>query len=157
MDKEELNYQFILMRHIDRLSQVCTGYMVGNSGNTTIDIYNPKPISDDALMYGTKFLFAIIPETLRDDEFHTEVKTLGKSFDEKCERIKQKDPENYMDRIRSVRSNYDFSTLRASINLLDRKGLLLPHKIQSTATHPKDKSKKKNLVEMKEVWEDADS
>jgi len=151
MDNEELNYQFILMRHIDRLSQVCTGYMVGNSGNTA-DMFNPQPISDEALLYGVRFLHAIIPETLLDEEYTGEMDKLADKYNKRINEILRAEKEGKGGDLRNLRKNYDFRCLNKSINLLDRKGLLLPHKIQSTVSH---REKKKDEVEVKEVWEDA--
>jgi len=153
MENDELNYQFILMRHIDRLSQVCTGYMVGNSGNMN-NYANAQPISDDALMYGVKFLDAITPRSLRDDEYNESKNKLTDQFSKEHSKAISNNNEDTASTLRSLRRSYDFNCLKTSINLLDRKGLLLPNKLQSNVNH---KAKKKGDADIQEVWEDANS
>lgn len=132
----ELNYSGILMRHLDRMSGLITNTIMDDHGT----FINSNKAKDEALNWSVKFLKALIPSDMRDEEFLKKHKTIWDEY----ARIQAKHSENGYPSV-----IFDFRTLHECVDLLNRQGLLLQD--QSLL-----KSIKKNKkVTESEVWEDG--
>jgi hypothetical protein len=103
----ELDYSGLLMNHLNRLSFVSTSAFIDtvNKFQSETSI-NPAKVGETALFWGTKYLCAIVPEELQDQEFKKEW------GDIKAGNNVQK----------------QFEKIRAIINLLHRQGMLISKK-----------------------------
>jgi hypothetical protein len=108
---QQMDYNLLLMNHLNRLSFVTTSSFIDAfNGNPEIG-QKVSPMGEKSLEWGVHFLYCIIPDDLLDAEF-------------------KKDRQEYLKMdIEHSTMQRDFVKLRAVVNLLNRKGLLLSKQI----------------------------
>jgi hypothetical protein len=134
-DLKQMDYNGLILIHLSRLSYVSTSNFIEMVNPAMANQYeNPPTSGETAIDWGVNFLYAIIPDTLRDDDFKKENEELNKQ------------PGN----IRHSPTN-NFKRLRIMINLLHRKGLLIQDKqIGGFSKKPKNKDE----LPLREEWEE---
>lgn len=126
-DAKELDYHGLLIAHLNRLSYVCTSNFIDVMNPALAEKYeNPPTTGERALQWGVLYLYAIVPDGLRDDTFNKEV---------------------IASEIQG--SQYNLLMLKKMINLLHRKGLLIQSKTIG-------RREKRDLPDdaIQQVWED---
>lgn len=114
---QKIDYNLLLMNHLNRISCVTTSSFIDSVPKSEMRKYDddgrpPNEIGDTALRWSVKFLYAIIPKDMFDDE-------ANKEFEE-FRKYAVKDYKNGKFPI-----YFQFDKIRVVINLLHRKGLLL--------------------------------
>jgi len=121
---QQIDYNMIVMNHLNRLSYLTTSSFIDAVSKEMSDKYvNPLSVGDTALEWGVQFLFCLIPDDLIDKKYEL-------------------DRNKYLNETNITFMN--FMKLRALVNLLNRKGLLLS----------KDRFAFKNLKEQKTIIEE---
>lgn len=129
---KQLDYNGLLLLHLSRLSAVCTSSFIDNVNPQLANQFiDPDNAGETALAWGTKFLYSVVPDDLRDDAFK-------KEYDELLAAWKDKE---------KLAPKYYFTMMRIMINLLHRKGLLIQNKVIGK------KAKKQEPGEVEEVFE----
>jgi len=121
---QQMDYNFLLMNHLNRLSFVTTsGFIDSVSPGAVERNPNAPPIGDTALDWGVHFLYCIIPDDIMDAEF-------------------KKEREEYLkiDVKNGGSPARDFIKLKAIVNLLNRKGLLLSKQMPARKGKKEDAS-----------------
>jgi len=102
---QQIDYNGLLMNHLNRLSYISTSSFIDAINNKIANEYlDPPSTGERALEWGSHFLLTIVPDNLVDEQF-------------------KKDQEEYLKIENKVAQ--DFDKLKAIVNLLNRKGLLL--------------------------------
>lgn len=102
---QQMDYNMLLMNHLNRLSFVTTSSFIDVVSKESIDSDSPLRIGETALDWGVHFLYCMIPDDLLDAEFKKAREAYLKDDNDKVAK--------------------DFVKLKAIVNLLNRKGLLL--------------------------------
>jgi hypothetical protein len=107
---EQINYNGLLMLHLNKLSSITTSNFIDSvEKNNVQQFVNPKSVGETALEWGTTFLICLVPDDFKDKQF-------------------EKDKEEYLKIDHKDVAFRDFSRIKAIVNLLNRKGLLLGNK-----------------------------
>jgi hypothetical protein len=133
---QEIDYNTLLMNHLNRISAITTSNfidMVNQATREEADISQQRPssIGEISLRWGVKFLFAIVPSKLLDERFKTELQ----------ERREKNIDFMQKNNIRDMPLDWQFDKIKVMVNLLDRKGFLMPQRL------PGKSSKKPNEEE----------
>ena len=117
---DDINYEFIIFSHINKLSNVLTVVETEMfSANATTNTMRFKERGEDKLdsfVWGVKLFVRMIPNNLRDKTYIDELNSNLREFQNKIDPKTGELPKAFDD---------FFST----INLLDRKGFLLKNKV----------------------------
>ena len=106
---QQIDYNMLLMNHLNRISYITTSSFIDAVSNEMSSKYkNPASIGETSLKWGTHFLYCLVPDDLIDDTFKS-------------------DEEEYLKQANDP--TREFNKLKAIINLLNRKGLLLSKQI----------------------------
>jgi hypothetical protein len=137
---QEMDYNTLLMNHLNRLSAVTTSSFIDVVTKEQKEIseqigYRPTNIGETALKWGVNFLYSIVPSQLIDQQAR-------KEYDEKWEENKKTMKDNKMKDFPIV---FQFDKIRVMVNLLDRKGFLRPQRNPAGF-----KSKKKEIAPSQE-------
>lgn len=131
---KELNYNMILMSHINRLSMVTTGNGIDNVSSYQANNFAIQTTNGEKnLEWGVHFLYCLVPEDLLDEKFNNE----------------RKEYLDIKEKSKGEKVIANFLKFRALINLLNRKGLLMDK--PDTIKLVSKKFSKDNKPE--EVWE----
>lgn len=109
----ELDFNGLMMHHLDRISHLCTtlaGDIVRDSGVVLSYKENDKI---EAFAWAVRFLTNVIPDGLKD-------KTYNENTDRLKKENKSNDPTDF---------TYNIGLFRNAINLLHRLGLLMPEEL----------------------------
>lgn len=117
---QELNYNMILINHIDRMSNALTMSEPELRDKFRDIVKDAGEGKENSIIWAVEFFIAILPDSLQDDVFKESMKNVFKKAKEDAEKHNYK---QYMP------SWYPLHKLNAIINLLDRKGLLLSRKL----------------------------
>jgi len=105
---QKMDYNLLLMNHLNRLSFVSTSSFIQSVSKDAKDTHiNPPKAGETAMTWGVLYLMNIIPNDLKDTKYFQENEEIHKG---------KKRPEGVQ---------LNFAHLRACINLLHRKGLLI--------------------------------
>jgi hypothetical protein len=109
---EQLDYNGLLMLHLNKLSSITTSNFIDSVEKSNVQQFvNPKSVGETALEWGTTFLICLVPDDFKDKQF-------------------EKDKEEYA-KIENDVAFRDFSRIKAIVNLLHRKGLLITQRASS--------------------------
>jgi len=110
------------MNHLNRLSAVTTSSFIDvlTEVEKERSMYGKDPVSigETSLRWGVKFLYSIVPSQLIDQQ-------MRKEFDEKWEENKKVMKDN---KLKDFPVGFQFDKIRVMVNLLDRKGFLMPQR-----------------------------
>jgi len=142
---EKLDYDMVLMNHLNRLSAICTSGFIDTMSQSG-EYAHPQTNGERALEWGIDFLYCIIPTDMKDDEFREEYSKLSKRREEF-----EKD---FLDKNGNERRPpsdwYDFRKLKIAIDLLNRKGMLMSNKIPAR----REKKQKDKITDSEMVFEE---
>lgn len=127
IESKDMNYKFVLMRHLDRMSAVTSMFVTDPHGNQGIDHGRAHEHKVDSFDWSVMFLMNLIPEELKDREYR-----------EKQEEISE---------LKEKRIVYLSSCFYNCINLLSRKGILLSEGGMMNLAKPREGDEG-------EVWDD---
>jgi len=134
----DLNYSYILLKHIDRLSDVSSS-LFGNLAKADYSSADFSSEKNNTLVHTSYMFRALIPDSLKDKKYVEDMKQMIKDAE-----VKRKEAFDSDRKTEYVDNYFNYQKIHVIINLLDRKGLLF------------DKggiAKFKNKEELEEVWE----
>lgn len=102
---QELDYQWLLLSHINRMSMMTTGQFQETDARGS---RSQSDLSVDALSFAVRFLRAIIPDDLVDEKYREGIRALNEK--------------------KQTFTSSQFDKFELLINLLHRRGLLMPTK-----------------------------
>ena len=131
---QEIDYNMLLMNHLNRLSVVTTSSFIDvlTEVEKEKSMYGKDPVSigETALNWGVKFLYSMVPSQLVDQKMKEDY---SKVWEENNKFMKDK-------KLSDFPIGFQFDKIRVMVNLLDRKGFLMPQRNPSGF-----KSKKKEV------------
>lgn len=128
---EELSYSNLLMNHLNRLSMVTTSNFIDvvSKEQRAEELFDRRPSSlgETALKWGVHFLYALVPTQMIDQ-------TMRDEYQQKTdEQMKLKKAH----KLKEFPVTYQFDKIKCMINLLERKGFLMPQKSLSAFKNKK--------------------
>jgi hypothetical protein len=101
---QQLDYNMLLLNHLNRISAITSSNVIDVVNKELSDRYtNPPNLGEKALEWSANYLYVLIPDSLHDKSYIAEKKEV-----DNCKGVIK-----------------DFRRLKAMINLLNRKGMLL--------------------------------